>query len=60
MAFSLVRCGADGNPLQPIPTIIALTLQEHNASTKILKRLGFKLFGNARDPDAGDVWEWRT
>jgi ribosomal-protein-alanine N-acetyltransferase len=146
MAFSLVRCGADGSPLQPIPvvpeaisatypanadlyrrvgftppwvsyvavdsgqavgggafvgppredrveiayftlpefqgrgyatrtanelvtiarkslpgtTIIALTLPEHNASTKILKHLGFKLFGNARDPDAGDVWEWRT
>jgi [ribosomal protein S5]-alanine N-acetyltransferase len=44
----------------PGTTIVALTLQEHNASTKILKRNGFKLFGNARDPDAGDVWEWRT
>jgi ribosomal-protein-alanine N-acetyltransferase len=44
----------------PVTAIFALTLQEHNASTKILKRLGFKLFGNARDPDAGDVWEWRT
>src|SRR5208283_2248917 len=44
----------------PAIVIVALTLQEHNASTKILQRLGFKLFGSARDPDAGDVWEWRT
>jgi hypothetical protein len=40
--------------------ICALTLQEHNASTKILQHLGFTLFGNAHDSDAGDVWEWRA
>src|ERR1700726_1194755 len=39
--------------------VIAFTLQEHNASTRILQRLGFNLFGNARDADVGDVWEWR-
>jgi ribosomal-protein-alanine N-acetyltransferase len=44
----------------PRTTITALTLQEHNASTKILARLGFRLFGDARDADAGDVWEWRN
>jgi ribosomal-protein-alanine N-acetyltransferase len=45
-----------------IPEIIitAFTLPEANASTKILSRLGFNYFGNAHDPDAGDVWEWRT
>jgi ribosomal-protein-alanine N-acetyltransferase len=45
-----------------IPDIVikALTLPEENASTKILERLGFRKFGNAHDPDAGDVWEWRT
>jgi ribosomal-protein-alanine N-acetyltransferase len=45
-----------------VPRIVvtALTLPENNASTTILQRLGFRLFGNARDPDAGDVWEWRT
>jgi ribosomal-protein-alanine N-acetyltransferase len=45
-----------------IPSIVitALTLPEQNASATILRRLGFSLFGNARDPDAGDVWEWRT
>jgi ribosomal-protein-alanine N-acetyltransferase len=40
--------------------ITAFTLPEQNASTRILQRLGFELFGDARDPDAGDVWEWRT
>jgi ribosomal-protein-alanine N-acetyltransferase len=41
-------------------TIAAFTLRESNASTKILRRLGLRLFGDAQDPDAGDVWEWRT
>jgi ribosomal-protein-alanine N-acetyltransferase len=45
---------------QPGIVISALTLQELNASTKILRRLGFKRFGDAHDPDAGDVWEWRS
>jgi [ribosomal protein S5]-alanine N-acetyltransferase len=45
-----------------IPGIImtAFTLRESNASTRILQRLGLKIYGDARDPDAGDVWEWRT
>lgn len=38
----------------------AFTLAEQNASTRILQRLGFTLFGSAHDPDAGDVWEWRA
>ena len=45
---------------QPGITIKAFTLRENNASTKILEKLGFKLFGDARDPYAGDVWEWRA
>jgi len=40
--------------------IAAFTLRECNASTKILQRLGLRLFGDAQDPDAGDVWEWRS
>ena len=46
--------------VKPGVVITAFTLQENNASTRILTRLGLKLFGNARDADAGDVWEWRT
>lgn len=37
----------------------AHTLQEDNASTRILRRLGFAVVGTAMDPDAGEVWEWR-
>lgn len=44
---------------QPGIVISALTLQELNPSTKILQRLGFRRFGDAHDPDAGAVWEWR-
>jgi RimJ/RimL family protein N-acetyltransferase len=45
---------------QPGVVITAFTLPDWNASTKVLQRLGFELFGDARDPDAGDVWEWRA
>jgi ribosomal-protein-alanine N-acetyltransferase len=47
---------------QSLPGIVitAYTLPEQNASTRVLQRLGFELFGDARDPDAGDVWEWRA
>ncbi len=38
----------------------ALTLPHENASTRILSRLGFTKTGMAHDPDAGEVWEWRT
>jgi [ribosomal protein S5]-alanine N-acetyltransferase len=50
----IARCATPGI------TIAAFTLRESNASTKILQRLGLRLFGDARDPDAGDVWEWRS
>lgn len=40
--------------------IKAFTLKEENASTKILRRLGFSIVGVAQDADAGEVWEWRA
>ena len=44
------------------PAIIlkALTLPQENASTRILKRLGFTKIGISHDDDAGEVWEWRN
>jgi len=36
----------------------AFTLKEENASTRILRRLGFSMVGTAQDADAGEVWEW--
>ena len=56
-AIELVAIARSANPEI---TITAFTLRENNASTKILRRLGLKLFGDAQDPDAGAVWEWRT
>jgi ribosomal-protein-alanine N-acetyltransferase len=38
----------------------AFTLKEENASTRILKALGFSIAGVAQDADAGEVWEWRA
>lgn len=56
-ASELVAIARNANPGI---VIRAFTLRESNASTKILQGLGLRLFGDARDPDAGDVWEWRS
>lgn len=39
--------------------IRAQTLREENASTAILKKLGFVLQGTVMHPEDGKVWEWR-
>lgn len=44
----------------PAIGIKAFTLMEENASTRILRALGFSIFGVAQDADAGEVWEWRA
>lgn len=45
---------------EPRIALKAFTLQEHNASTSILQRHGFRVVGDAHDEDAGAVWEWRA
>jgi RimJ/RimL family protein N-acetyltransferase len=45
---------------QPGIVLKAYTLPQRNASTRILERLGFTQVGEASDPDAGIVWEWRN
>jgi RimJ/RimL family protein N-acetyltransferase len=44
-----------------VPEVIlkAFTLPQENASTRILRRLGFSRVGISHDEDAGEVWEWR-
>ncbi|HYF42542.1 MAG TPA: GNAT family N-acetyltransferase [Ramlibacter sp.] len=37
----------------------AQTLPEENASTSLLKKLGFRLEGPVEHPTDGTVWEWR-
>ena len=39
--------------------VIAHTLQEENASTRILTKHGFQRDGIAIDADAGEVWRWK-
>jgi RimJ/RimL family protein N-acetyltransferase len=41
-----------------VSQIVAHTLPEENASTKILQKLGFSHNGTAEDADAGTVWAW--
>jgi RimJ/RimL family protein N-acetyltransferase len=42
-----------------IKTVEAHTLAEHNASTRVLEKVGLKQVGTTQDPDVGDVWHWR-
>jgi RimJ/RimL family protein N-acetyltransferase len=38
--------------------VFAQTLPEENASTTILKKLGFQFSGAVQHPEDGTVWEW--
>ena|SRR5688572_13907816 len=55
MARKLVLLAEKTNPLL---TIVAQTLQEQNASTKILKNIGFQKTADLDHPYDGPVWEW--
>lgn len=39
-------------------TVFAQTLPEKNASTTILKKLGFQMMRTVNHPEDGPVWEW--
>lgn len=39
-------------------TVFAQTLPEENASTTILRKLGFQMVGTVDHPEDGPVWEW--
>lgn len=38
--------------------VLAHTLPEHNASTKVLEKVGMTLVEAVNDPDDGVVWRW--
>ena len=38
--------------------VVALTLPEANASTRVLEKVGFRRAGDAMDSDQGRVWRW--
>ena len=39
--------------------LFAHTLPERNASTTILRKLGFEFLGEVTHPEEGAIWEWR-
>lgn len=41
-------------------TVVAHTLPEVNASTRVLENAGFERDGWGTDEDVGDVWRWRV
>ena len=41
-----------------VDSVIAHTLPEPNASTKILQKIGMKFVGEVIDPEDGRVWRW--
>lgn len=43
-----------------VDTVIAHTLPEENASTKVLRASGFEFVGEVEDPDDGRIWQWRA
>ncbi|HEX2204573.1 MAG TPA: GNAT family N-acetyltransferase [Longimicrobium sp.] len=56
MARALVEIAAEAPGAR---SVIAHTLPETSASTRVLERNGFRRDGEAVDPDAGPVWRWR-
>ena len=38
--------------------VVAHTLPERNASTRVLEKVGLRHVGEDSDPDAGRVWKW--
>lgn len=56
MASQLIRLALDK---VPAVTVAAQTLPEENASTSLLKKLGFRLVGTVEHIEDGLVWEWQ-
>ncbi len=40
--------------------VIAHTLQETNASTRVLQKVGMTFVGEVMDPEDGPVWRWQV
>lgn len=56
MASNLLRI-ALASPI--IHRVIAHTLPERNASTRVLEKSGFAFVGEVEDPEDGQVWLWQ-
>ena len=56
MARELIRIAEAEDPKV---IVFAQTLPQENASTSILKKLGFQCIGSVQHPEDGTVWEWQ-
>ena len=59
MATALLALSAQTAALRGL-RFIAHTLPQEDASTKILRRLGFEMLGPIVHPEDGTVWKWRV
>lgn len=57
MAQELIGLASRGTA---IGRIIAHTLPEASASTRVLEKAGMRCVGEVLDPDDGRVWRWQT
>lgn len=55
MAVALLRIAFASSTIK---AVLAHTLPEENASTRVLRHAGFRLMGQVDDPDDGSVWRW--
>jgi GNAT superfamily N-acetyltransferase len=55
MARALVELAIQSHAVR---TIVAHTLRENNASTRVLTKAGLTFVGEVIDPDDGPVWRW--
>ena len=56
MARELLRRSLQSDAVREV---IAHTLPEHNASTRILEKVGLQFAGEIEDPEDGRIWRWR-
>lgn len=55
MAAALIEIAREGD----LDAVTAKTLPLENASTRILRRLGFDFEGPDEDEEDGEIWRWR-
>ena len=56
MATQLLTKALDNNPSL---CVVGQTSMSENASTAILRKLGFQFVGTVQHPEDGAVWEWQ-
>lgn len=56
MARTLVQLASGSSTVR---RVIAHTLPETNASTRVLEKLGMTFVGEVMDPEDGQVWRWQ-